>query len=655
MIDWLADFHFLRPWWLLAVIPGVLLALSRHLLTTQSSSWSQVIAPSLLPFLTRSTGQEQQRRRARWVLVITWTLICIGLAGPTAAKLPQPLQRDTNALVVLFDLSPSMRVRDLAPDRLTRARLKTIDFLRERREGMTGLVIYAGDAFTLAPMTPDLNTVLHLIPELEPEIMPSPGSYVEAALRQGLELMLNAGHRTGRVLLVTDGVSHDAQQSIDQLMRQFAEYRLDILGVGTADGGPVPLPDGSFARGADGRIVVEALPQQRLRNLAQRAGGRYATLTADDRDLEHLLTPYRHPLSDNRVEPALEEFDLWHDLGYWLALALLPLIVVLFRRGVLASLLVLLPLTFHSPPAAALSWHDLWATPDQRASRALANGDAAQAASEFQDPAWRGVAAYASGDYAAAEQLFAEQDSADAHYNRGNALAAQGRFAEALDAYDAALARDPQLAAAQHNRERAQELLQQQEQEQQDQPDQSSGDASPEGQPTQSQDPSQEQPQDRSDRAEAPDSTDESAAEAQPSSEPEEDSLNADDSVADTSSADTDAANNAEPTPETSPEDPAQTEDHNADTPQPEGGRDIAEETVEETAEEIAEDTANETGDAASAGHDPRDEQMEQQLRRVPEDPGGLLRRQLQREALLRARESQRVRSGPPGSEQERW
>lgn len=642
-MEWLADFHFLRPWWLVAIVPGVLLALSRHRFATRTSSWSRVIAPSLLPLLTHSAGQEQQRRRTRGVLVITWVLICLGLAGPTAAKLPQPLQRDTNALVILFDLSPSMRVRDLAPDRLTRAQLKTIDFLRERRDGMTGLIIYAGDAFTLAPMTPDLNTVLHLIPELEPEIMPSPGSYVEEALRQGLELLLGAGHRTGRVLLVTDGVSHDAQRRIDQLMRQFAEYRLDILGVGTTDGGPVPLPDGSFARDAAGRIVVDALPQQRLRDLAQRAGGRYATLTADDRDLEHLLVPYRHHLSDNRVEPTLEEFDLWHDLGYWLALALLPLIVVLFRRGVLASLLMLVPLTFHAPPAAALSWQDLWTTPDQRASRALADGDTAQAASEFQDPAWRGVATYASGDYQAAEELFAQLDSAAAHYNRGNALAAQGRFAEAVDAYKAALARDPGLTAAEHNRERAEELLQQQQEQQeqqqsrQDRDDSSSGDET--GQ-------SQESPQDGNGQRENPESAaesgspDESSGSTPPSSDPEDGSTTASDSPTDTSSTGTpDSAGTAEP-PQASPPEV----DHSETNKPAAADRDTDADPSDET-EDVS----------AAAAHDPLDEQMEQQLRRVPEDPGGLLRRQLQREALLRARESQRVRAAPPGAEQERW
>lgn len=649
MMEWVTDFHFLRPWWLLALLPGVILALSRRLFAAESSSWSQIIAPSLLPYLTRSTGQEQQRRCTRWVLALAWSLICVGLAGPTAAELPQPLQRDTNALVVLFDLSPSMRVRDLTPDRLTRARLKTIDFLRERREGMTGLVIYAGDAYTLAPMTPDLNTILHLVPELEPEIMPEPGSYVEAALRQGLELLINGGHRTGRVLLVTDGMTYGAQQNLEQLIRQFAEYHLDILGVGTTAGGPIPLPDGTFARASDGRIAVDSLPEQRLRNLAQRAGGRYATLTADDRDLDHLLAPYRQtypqPHGERTVEATTEEFDLWHDLGYWLALALLPLIVVLFRRGVIAALVIWMPLTFHSPPAAAFAWPHLWATPDQRASRALARGDAGQAADEFQDPAWRGVAAYTAGDYEAAEYLFSQQDTAAAHYNRGNALAAQGRFAEAIDAYDEALTLTPELAAAQRNRARAEELLQQQ---QQEPTSPSDGDSDASGENRDSQQTSQQtpqqppshtsQPQDDSD-AESGDRSAESsstkpAADTQPT-----DTTDPISSGSELKGENVPEADQESPHPESADENSAR------ESPSPAGATPSPEQEPQLDTDETL----------SPAAYDPRHEQMEQQLRRVPEDPGGVLRRQLQREALLRARESQRVRSLPPGSEQDRW
>lgn len=633
MPEWLSDFHLLRPWWLLAIPIGVVLAILRTRRSPAASGWAGVIAPSLLPFLTRSIVQENTRRRTGWLLAIAWSLACLGLSGPTAMQLPQPLQRDTNALVVVFDLSPSMRTRDLAPDRLTRARLKTIDFLRERREGMTGLVIYARDAFPIIPMTPDVNTILHLIPELEPEIMPSPGSHVEAALRQAIELLITGGHATGRLLLVTDGVTSEAQQNMDRLMRQFGEYRLDILGVGTADGGPIPLADGSFARDARDRIVVASLPEQRLRNLANRAGGRYATLTPDDRDLDHLLAPYRASTGEAITERTHREFDLWHDLGYWFALALLPLIVLVFRRGAVASLALLLPLALNSPPATASVWSGLWQNPDQRASRALTDGDATLARDLFRDPSWRGVAAYEVGDYEEAEHLFSEDDSATGHYNRGNALAAQGRFPEAIEAYEQALAQDPELDPARHNRERAEELMRQQEQEHPPQQQPSDSQSAP---------PQDQQESTDSGSGDAADPGPQDQQEQEPGESGGPNGTHPDEADPTESAPSKQAAQQPPPTSEAEAEaqEQEQEQERAGDSPSPEPMEPSESDTQPDTQE---------------TSRDPGDERMEQWLRRVPDDPGGLLRRQLQREALLRTRESQRARSLPPGVEEDRW
>lgn len=649
MPEWLVDFHLLRPWWLLAIPVGIVwVAISTKRRVT-TSGWAGVIAPSLLPFLTHSIRQENTRRRTAWLLTMIWILACLGLAGPTATRLPQPLQRDTNALVVVFDLSPSMRVQDLVPDRLTRARLKTIDLLRERRGGMTGLVVYAGDAFAVVPMTPDVNTILHLIPELEPEIMPSPGSHVEAALRQGIELLIAAGHRTGRLLLVTDSVSSDAQQNVGRLMRQFGEYRLDIFGIGTSDGGPIPLSDGSFARDSNNRVVMASLPEQRLRNLARRAGGRYATLTPDDRDLDHLLTPYRTPASNITIEHTQQEFDLWHDLGYWFALALLPLIVLVFRRGTVVSLVLLIPLGLNAPSATASSWEGLWRTPDQRASQALTEGDPKLAQELFRDPAWQAVAAYQAGDYKQAEELFGHDDSASGHYNRGNTLAAQGQFAEAIDAYDKALTHNPQLESARHNRDRATELLQQQQSEQ-------SPSSAPQTEASEAEaaDHEPSSPEDQVKSAEDEGGGEAGSTQAEPGESDEGGHSDASQSASPQSPSESSDSFGSQADPmESMSGEPAIADDEDLQTDESaEHEKGTADDTPSDAGDATPADASANTSDSS---HNPAEERMEQGLRRVPDDPGGLLRRQLQREALLRARQSQRAQSPPPGTKEDRW
>src|SRR5690606_1800515 len=131
----------------------------------------------------------------------------------------------------------------------------------------------------------------------------------------------------------------------------------------------------------------------------------------------------------------------WRDRGPWLLLLLLPLALAGFRRG----WLMLLPLVLISaaPPVQAGVFADLWQRRDQQAAAALREGDAKRAAELAPTPAWSGAAAYRAGDFAAAGKHFAEAGGADAAYNRGNALAREQRYEDALSAYDEALRLDP--------------------------------------------------------------------------------------------------------------------------------------------------------------------------------------------------------------------
>jgi len=110
-------------------------------------------------------------------------------------------------------------------------------------------------------------------------------------------------------------------------------------------------------------------------------------------------------------------------------------------------------------PAYAWSWDALWLRPDQRALRALADGEARQAAGQLADPRWRAAAHYRAGQYQLAYQALATQGGVEAHYNRGNCLARLGRYAEAAGEYEAVLSIDPGHADARHNRDLLARLL----------------------------------------------------------------------------------------------------------------------------------------------------------------------------------------------------
>ncbi|MDH3531653.1 MAG: VWA domain-containing protein [Gammaproteobacteria bacterium] len=456
------DFQFLRPDWLWAlplVIAAALLLARRQL---GPGSWQHVVAPSLAPHvLARSAGRRGDYRW--WLLGVGGMLAVLALAGPAWQRIDQPVFRSDQALVIALDLSRSMDAQDLTPSRLLRARLKILDILERRGSGQTALVVYSSNAFTVTPLTTDTDTIAALVNSLSTDIMPSRGSYPVAAITKGRQLLERAGALFGEVLLITDGGSSPAAERVARDSKE-AGYTLSVLGVGTAEGAPIPRLNGGFVTGQSGQIAVPRLEESALRALATAGGGRFAVLSTDDRDLETLLSG---EVGRRQASDEILSTDLWREEGPWLLLLLLPLAALAFRRGwVLVLTIAVLPL---SQPAEASLWDDLWFTKDQQAQRKLDAGAAAEAAELFEDPDWRAVARYRSQDYRESAAGFAAGDDARNLYNLGNALARQGEFESAIDAYEQVLELDPDDSDAQYNRDLLQQLLEQQQQQQSEQ------------------------------------------------------------------------------------------------------------------------------------------------------------------------------------------
>ena len=201
-----------------------------------------------------------------------------------------------------------------------------------------------------------------------------------------------------------------------------------------------------------------------LRRLASAGGGRYTALTADDRDIDTLLSG---EVADATESDKSVATDQWREEGPWLLLVLLPLAALAFRRGlILVLLLFVLPLP---QDAMAFDWQDLWRNKDQQGQRQLEAGNAADAAALFADPSWRAVASYRAGDYGGSAAGFAEGEDVESLYNLGNALARLGQFESAIDAYEQALEIDPDMEDAIYNRDLLKDIVKQQQDSKQDQ------------------------------------------------------------------------------------------------------------------------------------------------------------------------------------------
>ncbi|MFQ5470297.1 MAG: VWA domain-containing protein [Gammaproteobacteria bacterium] len=446
----ISDFHFLRPIWLSAAIPLMIMVWFVINRCYKTSNWQSVIDKQLIPYVL--TGKTA--RRQVWPIALfslAGILAVIALAGPAWKQLEQPVFRDQSALVIALDLSRSMDSNDISPSRLIRARLKVIDILKRRKEGQTALIVYAADAFVVSPLTQDADTIIAQISSLKTGLMPGKGSRSSLALRRAEKLLQQAGVRQGDILLVSDGIDESESSRIIEIANNISEsgHHLSVLGVGTADGAPIPLRGGGFLSDRSGAIVIPKLNEAALRNLASQGNGQYQRISADDSDLDHLLQVSINDKLEMETADSEMKTDLWREEGPWLLLLILPITAIAFRRGYLSiAVVLLLPVPEQS---YALDWQSLWSTPDQQANTAFRQGEPEIAAQLFEDKQWQAASYYRAGQFDKSIAALDGIDTAEALYNKGNALAQTGRYAEAIASYSRALELNPDHADAKYN------------------------------------------------------------------------------------------------------------------------------------------------------------------------------------------------------------
>ncbi|MBF0460736.1 MAG: VWA domain-containing protein [Magnetococcales bacterium] len=572
--------HLLRPEWLLALLPLSVLVWRMTKPGLEQSSWSRVCDPHLLPHILHHPRQGVAHWAPWWVAGVG-SLLILAMAGPVWHRQPQPVFHTQSAMVLLLDLSRSMDATDLKPSRLVRAKHKLVDLLRRRREGQTAFLVFAGEAFVVTPLTHDTATIMAQLASLDTALMPVQGSRPDRAVHKAIELLHQGGVVHGHIVLMTDEWTGDDQMA-SRVVK--AGHMLTILGVGTPAGAPIPLVDGGFLNDAHGAIVMAKLDEPRLQQLALLGGGRYQTIRTDDQDVDALLALQQAPALTAGIEKTEFMSDNWQEEGPWLVLVVLPLIALVFRRGILV---VLWGLCWLPGPVQAVDWETLWQRPDQRAMQQWEAGNVPAAAHLFTDPAWRGAAHYRAGEYEQAVADWQASHATEDLYNKGTALAHLGRLPEAAQAFTEVLQHQPDHADARYNLDQVQKAM------------------NAPNQPAANQSPPDQQKQSGAKQAATPGdgqkgTPEQAQKQAQSPGQPPPESHHAADKSP------------AKPSPNQA--NPPQTAN---DKPVPEANQPPATPKTEGPQTPLAQEEQSKESQVAT----------EQWLRRVPDDPGGLLRR----------------------------
>lgn len=555
--------YLLRPLWLIVLPLPIWLMWRLWHRQRQTGRWQRLLPEAFhTALLTRG---KLRNSKLPWILIgSAWLLGFLALLGPSWQQVEQPSLTRAAPLVILLESTPTMLATDVRPSRLEQAKRKILDLLQTRQDAQTAVVVFAGSAHTLVPLSNDMATTQNLLDALQPDLMPEPGHRADLAVTQGIALLQQGANGAGRLLLIGSSLSEPERASIEQQLDE-NEQSLLLLGIGTEQGAPIPLEDGSFLKDDKGSIVIPRLDDNAMRRFASQIGGRYQQARVDDADLRNLGLLERNGKLVAQDETT--RLDAWQDQGYWLLLPLVLLAAFAGRRGWLFCLPIVL---FVPQPASALSFDDLWLRPDQQGMRLLESSRPGEAATRFEDHRWQGYARYQAGDFAGAAEQFGKGDSAADHYNRGNALARNDELQAAIEAYEQALELDPGLDVARRNKTTVEEALRQKE---------AQADADPDASPPQ-----------------------ESTSEAEQRKQPRGSK------APDTSSDSTDQTTAQAP-------------------PEPAG--EVSSETLNEgppESEPVA--TDQQMAQVQEVPVDPeQDQAMNQWLRKIPDDPGELLRR----------------------------
>lgn len=296
MSELISQFHFIRPAWLLAIVPAFLIWWFLRKSSDPRRSLADDIAPHLLDRLVSQPKNRPKLRPAHLLLPI-WIIGAIAASGPAFEKEASPFAEDASALMIVVKMSESMLSEDLQPTRLERVRLKVHDLLKMREGSATGLVAYSGSAHLVMPPTVDGGVVEHMLESLDPKIMPKEGDALDEAMRLA-DKRIEMNDAPGSILVITDSIEPALASKLES-WRQNSQTVVQFF---------VPI------------AFDTPLESTGVQSIATAIGANLEQLSVEDSDIKAI----NRRADSSIVKASGNQSQRWRDDGYWL----LPLVAI---------------------------------------------------------------------------------------------------------------------------------------------------------------------------------------------------------------------------------------------------------------------------------------------------------------------------------------
>lgn len=322
-----------HPAWLFALtLPLVLAVLAVVIARLRRSQWQAFAADRLRPILIK-----RRSPITRWISFSLLLLACISLVIALTRPHEKAGTREEKILsrnvLIALDLSRSMRVQDVKPDRLSRAKIAIYELLEELPNERVGIIGFAGSSYVYAPLTVDHAAVRQTVEQIDENWATLGGSNLKEAVELAIDTLKKTGQKQNALVIFSDGEKHD--DSLDDIASEAKLAGVNILaiGIGTENGDYVPNADFPSNRMVDetGQPVISRLQPEVLRNLAEATNGKYAAAGSGD-DIASLVKNSIKELDAIEMDGRQREISI--EYYQWF---LLPAIAFLFATIIIGT------------------------------------------------------------------------------------------------------------------------------------------------------------------------------------------------------------------------------------------------------------------------------------------------------------------------------
>ena len=413
--EFVTNFHFLRPWVLLFLIIVFMFYFYIFKNNENVSSWEKVCDKNLLDYLL--IKKKNSKRKLGVALMYLGLISSIfAAAGPTWKKTDVPALNNNAPVMIVLNMSSDMMKTDVKPDRLSKAKLKIGQLLKELGSVQSALVVYTNEPFLVSPLSSDNRLIINLSDALNTDIMPVNGDRLDRAINLAVEKIESAGYQNANIVVFT------AQSPMS------FSLAVDAAKSAAKNSNKVHI------------VNVSAEKNDKLKQIADNGNGIYLQ---DGENIKVLIDDIQKQ-KENYQKSKNNTAD-WLDFGWYMLIIPALFCLGFFRKGVL-TILLFLSISFNANAG-------FWLGDNFSAMRSFKNKDYEKAALMFKNPNWKGAAHYKAGNYADAVKLFEGKTDIESMYNYGNALAKSGKIDEAIKVYENVLQQDKSHEDAKYNLE----------------------------------------------------------------------------------------------------------------------------------------------------------------------------------------------------------